>query len=127
MLSLSLSVAALTLSVLATTIAYTSYRQQLAQFRKINHFPVVASLFAEFRKPAFHDRYDYVVNWLHLEHPPSCGLSQLPEPARSDVIDQAFFYQTFASLRSFSILDKTESLGNLYREWSRCGPQLNRT
>lgn len=103
------------LSIIAIAISlYIGFRQ-IAQFRRVNHFPVVANLLADFRNADFHVKYNYVVTKLRSEHPTVLGIMNLPEGARSDVIDIAFYFQTFASLRRFKILRESKNLGNLYR------------
>lgn len=112
--SLVISIAALTLALTSTLFSIWFNQKQLVQFKKENHFPVVAEVFAKFQKAEFHDQYDYVVNRLRHDHDPSHGLLGLPQPAKDWVIDQAYFYQTLAALKGLNVLDETDNLGNLH-------------
>jgi hypothetical protein len=110
----TLSAIAIGVSGVSALISLFVGSRQIIQFRRVNHFPVVADMLGEFRKAEFHMSYDYVVNKLQDEHSLDLGIMNLPEPARSDVINIAFYFQTFASLRRFKILRESKNLGNLY-------------
>ncbi|WP_327003215.1 hypothetical protein OHA72_50415 [Dactylosporangium sp. NBC_01737] len=107
--------AAVVVSLFALGVSGIVALRQIAQFHRVNHFSVIAQLLGEFRRAEFHERYDYVVNKLGSDHAPDLGLLNLPEPARTNVMDIAFYFQEFASLRAFGILHESENLGNLYR------------
>jgi hypothetical protein len=112
--TVTVSIIALSVSLASATASGVLATRQFRHSKRVVHFPAVADLLAEFRKAEFHDRYDYVVNRLAAEHSPDLGILGLPEPAKSAVLDIAFYFQTFASLRGFGILDETKHLGNLY-------------
>ena len=78
---------------------FRSACQQYSQFEKSlsrgsNLLPVLTDLLGEFRRPEFDDRYRYVGERLGSEHSPKLGISRLPEPARSALLDMAYYFQT---------------------------------
>jgi hypothetical protein len=105
-LSVILSVSALAVSILALLVSILLTTRQIRLLRDANHIPAIVNLLSEFKDPELHQDYRYVTQQLRTEHQPQLGLSGLPEPARSSVIRVAYYFNTFAFLVGFGIIDE---------------------
>jgi hypothetical protein len=105
--SVILSVVAVGVSGVALFISSLLTARQLRLLRQTNHVPAIIDLLTEYRRAEFHDRYNYVVTRLRKEHDPELGIFGLPEPAKSAVLDIAYYHQTFAVLFALKILDES--------------------
>ena len=111
--SSTLSVVALAVSVFAVGLSTVLAIRQEAVQRNSNQLPLINELLGEFRRPEFHDRYKYVVERLPVEHSNELGITNLPDDARTAVLDMAYYFQTHASLAEFGISPDRRLLTNL--------------
>ena len=125
--SITLSVAAVLVSVLALFASTFLTVGQLRLLRQTNHLPPIIELLSEFRSSKLHDNFAYVTTRLREEHDPELSIFELPEPARSTVIDTAYYYQTIASLVGFGVLDERIIVvirTRIIRVWESIEPYL---
>ena len=101
-----LGIAALVVSVIALLMSSTLSARQVGLMRDANHIPAVINLLSEFRQVGLHDDYYFVTERLRSEHDPRLGISELPPEVRKSVVNVAFYFQTFAFLVGFGILDE---------------------
>lgn len=106
-------VAVLVSAVALLTTVILSLRQQKVA-RQASHLPALLSLMSEFRQTEFHDRFDYIASRLREEHPTSLGVFGLPEPARTDVLNIAFFLQTAVMFVAYDLLDEDKVIAFLH-------------
>src|SRR3954451_19731960 len=124
-----LGVAALIVSLVALSLSTTLSVVQARLLRDANHIPAVVELLSEFRKPQLHEDYQYVTQKLRREHGPQLGISGLPEPAKSAVISVAYYFQTFAFMVGFGIIDErrlfvTALRGRVLAVWNAIEPYV---
>lgn len=114
--SLALSAIALVVSVVALALSSYLAARQIRLLSQANHIGPFVQLMAEFRDAAFHERYRYVVQKFQIEYPPELGFGifELPEPARSTVIDITYYFQNCAAFISFGLLDETRIMAMLH-------------
>ena len=102
-----LGIAALIVSVLAVLMSSTFSARQVDLMRDANHIPAVINLLSEFRQVGLHDDYYYVTEQLKSDYrSPAVGISGLSSKHRKAVLNVAFYFQTFAFLVGFGILDE---------------------
>lgn len=85
---------------------------------------------ADFRKTDYHDHFNFVVHDLRKKHPPSdeLGVYDLPESAKSAVIDVLYFYQNAVSFAAFGLMDEEKVLAFLHLRliavWDALAPYI---
>jgi hypothetical protein len=72
----------------------------------VNNIQAMITLLDEFRSAAFHDQHDYVCNRLQQEHDPSEGVRGLPGEAKAAFCNVVYYYQSFATLTVFQLVDE---------------------
>ncbi|WP_424954955.1 DUF4760 domain-containing protein [Geodermatophilus obscurus] len=99
---------------------FLGIRQQRMS-RQAYHVSAFLQLMSEFRDPAFHDDYNYVVSRLAKEHSSELGVFDLPDPARTAVIKIAYFFQNAVTFVAFGLLDERKVIAflhvRLYSVW----------
>lgn len=108
-----LGIVAVVVSMCALLTSTLLGARQIRVMRDANHVPAIIELLSEFRSREFHDDYQYIITNLRAEHDPELGISGLPESARTAVLNVAYYYQVFAFLIGFEILDETKVLAVL--------------
>jgi hypothetical protein len=119
-IAVGVSLAALLSSWFLTT------RQQ-RQARQAVHIPTFLQLMSEFRDPQFHDRYKYVVFELG-KHDPELRVFDLPEEARTAVIDITYFIQNSVCFAAYGLLDEAKVMAflhvRIYSVWEAIRPYI---
>ncbi|MDQ0718369.1 hypothetical protein QFZ55_007821 [Streptomyces luteogriseus] len=72
----------------------------------VNNIQAMINLLDEFRSAAFHDQHEYVCNRLQQEHDPSEGVRGLPSEAKATFCNVVYYYQSFATLTIFQLVDE---------------------
>ncbi len=103
-----LGIVAVVVSVLALCVSALLGARQTRLMWDANHVPAVIELLSEFRSKQFHDDYQYIITRLRSEHDPELGISGLPESARAAVLNVAYYFQVFAFLIGFEIVDEAK-------------------
>lgn len=88
-----------------TSIVFSARQARIA--RHANHISVMVDLLQEFRSVEFHEQHDYVCTRLGAEHAPQVGVRGLPAEARAAFYSVVYYYQSFANLAVFGLLDET--------------------
>lgn len=126
--ALALGIVAIVVSLLALCTSTLLAARQVSLMRRANDIPAVVQLLSEFRSRQFHDDYIYVTTRLRAEHDPQLGITALPDPAKSAVLSVAYYYQNFAFLIGFEILDERKVMAVLRTRiidtWSAIGPYV---
>ncbi|NUO43281.1 MAG: hypothetical protein HOV82_14730, partial [Streptomyces sp.] len=81
--------------------------RQTRTAKHANHISVMVDLLAEFRSVEFHDQHDYVTQRLGAENDPAGGVRGLPAEPRAAFYSVVYYYQSFANLAVFGLLDET--------------------
>lgn len=119
---------AIILSVISLCVSGFIGIKQIDVSHRANHIPAVIELLAELRSLEFHDNYAYVTTKLGAEHDPSLGISELPAPAKAAVLDIGYFFQIFACLVGFGVLDESKVIRvlrvRLIRTWKAIEPYV---
>jgi hypothetical protein len=84
--------------------------RQIRLQRCANYTPLVLEFVCAFRSQKLYDDLVYVLKKLRSEHQPTAGISNLPETARSAVLNIAYYYQAFAWLDDAGAIDDKEIL-----------------
>ena len=122
---MTVNVLTLAVSVLALVVSALIAMRQVRFMRHANNVPVAVEMLSrEFRSVDFQRREAYVLTRLREEHDPVLGFGQLPEPARTDVFQVAYFYQTLAFLVAFELADQDLVLATLNYRIKRIWPVL---
>jgi len=95
-----------TLAALALTVSGAIAVRQLLIARRANYLAVSLHLLNETATAEFLNSEEYVVKRLGEEHRAECGISGLPEPARSKVWQVAYMYQTVGYLAVLRAVDR---------------------
>jgi hypothetical protein len=106
------SLTAIVVSLLAFAGATYFSRQQVSLLKSANNAAVLVKLLDEFRDHRFHDKLIFVATKLQAEYPPtglapdgqSCGLFDLDESVRADVLDVAYYFHGWASLAHVGLI-----------------------
>jgi hypothetical protein len=88
-----------------TSIVFSARQTRIAQHS--NHISVMIDLLAEFRSAEFHKQHDYVCERMGVEHAPEVGVRGLPDEAKAAFYSVVYYYQSFANLAVFGLLDQT--------------------
>ncbi|MHC3473569.1 DUF4760 domain-containing protein [Streptomyces sp. 7R007] len=88
-----------------TSIVFSARQARIAQHA--NHISVMVDLLQEFRSADFHEQHDYLCTRLAAEHDPTGGVRGLPAEAKSAFYSVVYYYQSFANLAVFGLLDET--------------------
>ena len=88
-----------------TSIVFSARQARIAQHA--NHISVMVDLLQEFRSAEFHEQHDYVCTRLGAEHDPEAGVRGLPGEAKTAFYSVVYYYQSFANLAVFGLLDET--------------------
>ncbi|MEV6171585.1 hypothetical protein AB0L99_25590 [Streptomyces sp. NPDC051954] len=88
-----------------TSIVFSARQARIAHHS--NHISVMVDLLAEFRSVEFHEQHDYVCMRLGVEHDPEGGVRGLPDEAKAAFYSVVYYYQSFANLAVFGLLDET--------------------
>ncbi|WP_142212080.1 hypothetical protein [Streptomyces sp. SLBN-118] len=88
-----------------TSIVFSARQARIA--RHANHISVMVDLLQEFRSAEFHEQHDYVCTRLGAEHDPEAGVRGLPGEAKTAFYSVVYYYQSFANLAVFGLLDET--------------------
>lgn len=88
-----------------TSIMFSARQARIAQHA--NHISVMVDLLTEFRSVEFHEQHDYVCMRLEAEHDPEAGVRGLPDEAKAAFYSVVYYYQSFANLAVFGLLDET--------------------
>ena len=120
--SLALSVAAITLSVVISL-------RQIMIMRHANLLPVLIDMFREFREPEFKAHMSYVTTQLWEAYPPGqTGTSDLPEDARKHVGPVAGFFNMVGILVANKVVEDLLPASYMGRSvlvaWSRLAPYI---
>jgi hypothetical protein len=96
---------AIAVVAVVTSIVFSVRQARIA--RHANHISVMVDLLAEFRSAQFHEQHDYVCTRLGAEHDPEAGVRGLPGEAKAAFYNIVYYYQSFANLAVFGLLDET--------------------
>jgi hypothetical protein len=96
---------AIAVFAVVTSIVFSARQARIA--KHANHISVMIDLLAEFRSAEFHEQHDYVCTRLGAEHDPEAGVRGLPGEAKAAFYSVVYYYQSFASLAVFGLLDET--------------------
>jgi hypothetical protein len=96
---------AIAVVAVVTSIVFSARQARIAQHS--NHISVMVGLLSEFRSAEFHEQHDYVCTRLGVEHDPEAGVRGLPGEAKAAVYSVVYYYQSFANLAVFGLLDDT--------------------
>ncbi|MEW2398109.1 hypothetical protein [Streptomyces sp. NPDC046862] len=88
-----------------TSIVFGARQARIAQHA--NHISVMVDLLGEFRSAEFHEQHDYVCTRLGVENDPEAGVRGLPGEAKAAFYSVVYYYQSFANLAVFGLLDET--------------------
>ncbi|MER6234428.1 hypothetical protein ABT169_35630, partial [Streptomyces sp. NPDC001616] len=88
-----------------TSVAFSARQVRVA--RHANHISVMVDLLQEFRSADFHEQHDYLCTRLGAEHDPAGGVRGLPAEAKTAFYSVVYYYQSFANLAVFGLLDET--------------------
>ncbi|WP_329337992.1 hypothetical protein OG866_25030 [Streptomyces sp. NBC_00663] len=88
-----------------TSVVFSARQARIA--KHANHISVMIDLLAEFRSVEFHDQHDYVTQRLGAENDPAAGVRGLPAEPRAAFYSVVYYYQSFANLAVFGLLDET--------------------
>jgi hypothetical protein len=105
--SVVFNVATTSIAVVAvvTSIVFSARQARIA--KHANHISVMIDLLAEFRSAEFHEQHDYVTMRLGSEHDPAAGVRGLSGEAKAAFYSVVYYYQSFANLAVFGLLDET--------------------
>ncbi|MER7897019.1 hypothetical protein ABTX62_13100 [Streptomyces sp. NPDC096046] len=96
---------AIAVVAVVTSIVFSARQARTA--KHANHISVLIDLLREFRSAEFHEQHDYVCTRLGTEHDPENGVRGLPAEARTAFCSVVYYYQSFANLAVFGLLDQT--------------------
>ncbi|MFC8519422.1 hypothetical protein [Streptomyces sp. NPDC057257] len=88
-----------------TSVVFSARQARIAQHA--NHISVMVDLLQEFRSVNFHEQHDYLCTRLGAEHDPAGGVQGLPAEAKAAFYNVVYYYQSFANLAVFELLDET--------------------
>ncbi|MEU6146838.1 hypothetical protein ABZ848_41640 [Streptomyces sp. NPDC047081] len=88
-----------------TSVVFSARQARIAQHA--NHISVMVDLLQEFRSVDFHEQHDYLCTRLGAEHDPEGGVRGLPAEAKAAFYNVVYYYQSFANLAVFELLDET--------------------
>ncbi|MBE8473790.1 DUF4760 domain-containing protein [Streptomyces justiciae] len=97
--------AAIAVVAVVTSVVFGARQARIA--KHANHISVMMDLFAEFRSVEFHEQHDYVTTRLGAECDPAGGVRGLPAEPRAAFYSVVYYYQSFANLAVFGLLDET--------------------
>ncbi|MFI9831610.1 hypothetical protein ACIHIX_28460 [Streptomyces sp. NPDC051913] len=95
------------IAVVAVVTSVVFSARQARTAKHANHISVMVDLLAEFRSVEFHGHHDYVTLRLGAENDPAAGVRGLPDEARTSFYSVVYYYQSFANLAVFGLLDET--------------------
>lgn len=96
---------AIAVVAVVTSIVFSARQARTA--KHANHISVLIDLLREFRSAEFHEQHDYVCTRLAAEHDPANGVRGLPAEAKTAFCSVVYYYQSFANLAVFGLLDQT--------------------
>jgi hypothetical protein len=96
---------AIAVVTVVTSIAFSARQARIAQHA--NHISVMIDLLGEFRSAEFHEQHDYVCTRLGVECDPEAGVRGLPSEAKTAFYSVVYYYQSFANVAVFGLLDET--------------------
>ncbi|MFD7241994.1 DUF4760 domain-containing protein [Streptomyces massasporeus] len=96
---------AIAVVAVVTSIVFSARQARTA--KHANHISVLVDLLREFRSAEFHEQHDYVCHRLGAEHDPAGGVRGLPAEAKAAFCSVVYYYQSFANLAVFGLLDQT--------------------
>lgn len=96
---------AIAVVAVVTSVVFSARQARIA--KHANHISVMIDLLAEFRKIEFHEQHDYVTMRLAAENDPAAGVRGLPAEAKAAFYGVVYYYQSFANLAVFGLLDET--------------------
>lgn len=121
-----LGIVAIVVSVISLAVSGSLAARQVQTQRQANHLPAIVGLLAEFRNPQIHDDYNLVTTDLTSKFDPKLGISNLPDDVRRAVLNVTYYYQSFAFLIAFGILDEEKVLAvvrlRLLHVWAAVQP-----
>lgn len=88
-----------------TSIVFGARQARIAHHA--NHISVMVDLLGEFRSAEFHEQHDYVCTRLEVENDPEAGVRGLSGEAKAAFYSVVYYYQSFANLAVFGLLDET--------------------
>lgn len=88
-----------------TSVVFSARQARIANHA--NHISVMIDLLSEFRSAEFHEQHDYVTMRLGAEQDPEAGVRGLPDEAKSAFYSVVYYYQSFANLAVFGLLDES--------------------
>ncbi|MFI1208553.1 hypothetical protein ACH4UV_13210 [Streptomyces sp. NPDC020802] len=98
--------------------------------RHVNNIQAMINLLDEFRAATFHDQHDYVCNQLRQDHDPAEGVRGLPGEAKAAFCNVVYYYQSFATLTIFHLVDEDLFLPLLRHRirdvWTAAQPYVER-
>ena len=113
--------ATLVVALIALGISTAFNLRTLRIAQAANHLPVVSSVLAPHRDPAFLDREDYLNDHIG-EHDPAAGFRGLPEPIRAYAVEVCQQYQLLGYLSRYGLADQrvliAQTRYNAMRTWS---------
>ncbi|MGI5405119.1 DUF4760 domain-containing protein [Streptomyces sp. CA-135486] len=105
--SVVFNVATTSIAVVAVVTSIVFNARQARTAQHANHISVMVDLLQEFRSAEFHEQHDYVCTRLGAEHDPEAGVRGLPGEAKTAFYSVVYYYQSFANLAVFGLLDET--------------------
>lgn len=92
------------LTAVIVTVRFSLHQTKVMQ--NANNIPVTIDLLSKFQYAEFHDRHDYVCLRLQSENDPGRGVRGLSTEARTAFFGVVYFYQSFAEISIFGIVDE---------------------
>jgi hypothetical protein len=96
---------AIAVVAVVTSVVFSARQARIA--KHANHISVMIDLLAEFRSADFHRQHDYVTMSLGVEQDPAAGVRGLPDEPKAAFYSVVYYYQSFANLAVFGMLDET--------------------
>ncbi|MDN3023263.1 hypothetical protein [Streptomyces sp. S.PB5] len=101
----NIATTAIAVVAVVTSIVFSARQARIA--KHANHISVMSALLSEFRSVEFHEQHDYVCERLGVEQDPDGGVRGLPADAKAAFYSVVYYYQSFANLAVFGLLDET--------------------
>src|SRR4051812_27230896 len=110
--TLWVAIAAVLISTVAVITSSQLTRNQIRLSRQALQVQPFYNFMLDFRGTKYHDDFNYVVNDLKVEHPPSeqLGVYDLPEPAKSAALNILYFYQNATSFVAYGLMDEEKMI-----------------
>lgn len=120
-----LNAVAITLSLVALLVSTRLNSRRNSFARHANSLPALQLLLAEFRKPSFHENYNFVCNDLPARSADG-GISGLSLDERQKLYDVGYLFQHLADLCRRDVVDEGEVMATLryrvQRVWEALEP-----